>query len=115
MDLCISFVLLYEIKCILCLLLAVLQKTVASCTAKTGKAFMMELRRCLSHENFKLIMEALQSYKTTDDLSDLLANVTEPLIQDHNTHCLLRGVKSRHILQANYIPTANSTNMPSNI
>uniref|UniRef100_A0A8C1WR91 Regulator of telomere elongation helicase 1 n=1 Tax=Cyprinus carpio TaxID=7962 RepID=A0A8C1WR91_CYPCA len=56
------------------------------------KAFMMELRRCLSHENFKLIMEALQSYKTSDDLSDLLANVTEPLIQDHNTHCLLRGL-----------------------
>uniref|UniRef100_A0A671NT13 Regulator of telomere elongation helicase 1 n=1 Tax=Sinocyclocheilus anshuiensis TaxID=1608454 RepID=A0A671NT13_9TELE len=68
------------------------RKTVASCTAKTGKAFMMELRRCLSHENFKLIMEGLQSYKTTDDLSDLLANVTEPLIQDHNTHCLLRGL-----------------------
>uniref|UniRef100_A0A672PN69 Regulator of telomere elongation helicase 1 homolog n=1 Tax=Sinocyclocheilus grahami TaxID=75366 RepID=A0A672PN69_SINGR len=68
------------------------RKTVASCTAKTGKDFMMELRRCLSHENFKLIMEALQSYKTTDDLSDLLANVTEPLIQDHNTHCLLRGL-----------------------
>uniref|UniRef100_A0A671NM91 Regulator of telomere elongation helicase 1 n=1 Tax=Sinocyclocheilus anshuiensis TaxID=1608454 RepID=A0A671NM91_9TELE len=68
------------------------EKTVASCTAKTGKAFMMELRRCLSHENFKLIMEGLQSYKTTDDLSDLLANVTEPLIQDHNTHCLLRGL-----------------------
>uniref|UniRef100_A0A8C2IFK8 Regulator of telomere elongation helicase 1 n=1 Tax=Cyprinus carpio TaxID=7962 RepID=A0A8C2IFK8_CYPCA len=68
------------------------RKTVASCTAKTGKAFMMELRRCLSHENFKLIMEALQSYKTSDDLSDLLANVTEPLIQDHNTHCLLRGL-----------------------
>uniref|UniRef100_A0A9J7XHR3 Regulator of telomere elongation helicase 1 n=1 Tax=Cyprinus carpio carpio TaxID=630221 RepID=A0A9J7XHR3_CYPCA len=68
------------------------RKTVASCTAKTGKAFMMELRRCLSHENFKLIMEALQSYKTSDDLSDLLAIVTEPLIQDHNTHCLLRGL-----------------------
>uniref|UniRef100_A0A671NT03 Regulator of telomere elongation helicase 1 n=1 Tax=Sinocyclocheilus anshuiensis TaxID=1608454 RepID=A0A671NT03_9TELE len=66
--------------------------SLASCTAKTGKAFMMELRRCLSHENFKLIMEGLQSYKTTDDLSDLLANVTEPLIQDHNTHCLLRGL-----------------------
>uniref|UniRef100_A0A671QI07 Regulator of telomere elongation helicase 1 n=1 Tax=Sinocyclocheilus anshuiensis TaxID=1608454 RepID=A0A671QI07_9TELE len=68
------------------------EKTVASSTAKTGKAFMMELRRCLSHENFKLIMEALQSYKTTDDLSNLLANVVEPLIQDHNTHCLLRGL-----------------------
>uniref|UniRef100_A0A672Q0L7 Regulator of telomere elongation helicase 1 n=1 Tax=Sinocyclocheilus grahami TaxID=75366 RepID=A0A672Q0L7_SINGR len=68
------------------------RKTVASSTAKTGKAFMMELRRCLSHENFKLIMEALQSYKTTDDLSNLLANVAEPLIQDHNTHCLLRGL-----------------------
>ncbi|XP_016312364.1 regulator of telomere elongation helicase 1-like [Sinocyclocheilus anshuiensis] len=79
-------------KCTFCLLLAVLQKTVASSTAKTGKAFMMELRRCLSHENFKLIMEALQSYKTTDDLSNLLANVVEPLIQDHNTHCLLRGL-----------------------
>uniref|UniRef100_A0A672Q0A6 Regulator of telomere elongation helicase 1 n=1 Tax=Sinocyclocheilus grahami TaxID=75366 RepID=A0A672Q0A6_SINGR len=49
-------------------------------------------KRCLSHENFKLIMEALQSYKTTDDLSNLLANVAEPLIQDHNTHCLLRGL-----------------------
>uniref|UniRef100_A0A671QMP6 Regulator of telomere elongation helicase 1 n=1 Tax=Sinocyclocheilus anshuiensis TaxID=1608454 RepID=A0A671QMP6_9TELE len=80
------------LKCTFCLLLAVLQKTVASSTAKTGKAFMMELRRCLSHENFKLIMEALQSYKTTDDLSNLLANVVEPLIQDHNTHCLLRGL-----------------------
>ncbi|KAK7127973.1 hypothetical protein R3I93_020529 [Phoxinus phoxinus] len=68
------------------------RKTTASCTAKTGKAFMIELRRCLSHENFKLIMEALQSYKTTDDLSNLLANVAEPLIQDHNTHNLLRGL-----------------------
>lgn len=68
------------------------RKTVAPCTEKTGKAFMMELRRCLSHENFKLIMEALQSYKTSDDLSDLLTNVTEPLMQDPNTHGLLRGL-----------------------
>nr|AAH90710.1 Zgc:113114 [Danio rerio] len=68
------------------------RETVTSHTAKTGKAFMMELRRCLSHENFKLIMEALQSYKTADDLNNLLATVAEPLIQDHNTHSLLRGL-----------------------
>lgn len=84
------------------LLLAVLQETVASHTAKTGKAFMMELRRCLSHENFKLIMEALQSYKTADDLNNLLATVAEPLIQDHNTHSLLRGAQSQQIHIVNW-------------
>ncbi|XP_051957724.1 LOW QUALITY PROTEIN: regulator of telomere elongation helicase 1-like [Xyrauchen texanus] len=68
------------------------RKVIASCTAKTGRAFMIELRRCLGHENFKLIMEALQAYKATDDLSDLLTNVTEPLIQHPNTHNLLRGL-----------------------
>ncbi|XP_051528056.1 regulator of telomere elongation helicase 1-like isoform X2 [Myxocyprinus asiaticus] len=68
------------------------RKVVASCSAKTGKAFMIELRRCLSHENFKLIMETLQAYKATDDFHDLLTNVTEPLIQDPNTHSLLRGL-----------------------
>lgn len=62
-------------------------------SAKTGKAFMIELKRCLSHENFKIIMVALQAYKATDDLNDLLTNVTEPLIQDPNTHSLLRGKK----------------------
>ncbi|XP_057218677.1 regulator of telomere elongation helicase 1 isoform X2 [Triplophysa rosa] len=66
--------------------------TVDSSSAKTGKAFMIELKRCLSHENFKIIMVALQAYKATDDLNDLLTNVTEPLIQDPNTHSLLRGL-----------------------
>lgn len=53
---------------------------------------MIELRRCLSQENFKSIMEALQAYKATDDLIPLLTNVTEPLIQDPNTHSLFRGI-----------------------
>lgn len=61
-----------------------------SCTEKTGNAFIVELRRCLSHENLKIIMEALQWYKTTDDLSNFLANVVEPLVRD--THGLLRGL-----------------------
>lgn len=60
-----------------------------SCTEKTGNAFIVELRRCLSHENLKIIMEALQWYKTTDDLSNFLVNVVEPLVRD--THGLLRG------------------------
>ncbi|XP_051967242.1 regulator of telomere elongation helicase 1 [Xyrauchen texanus] len=68
------------------------RKEVASCSAKTSQTFMIELRRCLSHENFKIIMEALQAYKATDDLSGLLTNVIEPLIQDPNTHSLLRGL-----------------------
>ncbi|KAK7116907.1 hypothetical protein R3I94_023261 [Phoxinus phoxinus] len=65
-------------------------KTANSCTEKTGNAFMMELRRCLSHESFKIIVEALQSYRTTDDLSNFLVNMVEPLIRD--THGLLRGL-----------------------
>lgn len=68
------------------------RRTVVPSSAKTGKAFMIELRRCLSHENFKIIMEALQAYKATDDLIALLTNVTEPLIQDPNTHSLFRGL-----------------------
>ncbi|KTF90069.1 hypothetical protein cypCar_00036084, partial [Cyprinus carpio] len=64
-------------------------KTMNSCTEKTGNAFIVELRRCLSHENLKIIMEALQWYKTTDDLSNFLVNVVEPLVRD--THGLLRG------------------------
>ncbi|XP_042610078.1 regulator of telomere elongation helicase 1-like isoform X2 [Cyprinus carpio] len=66
------------------------RKTTNSYTEKTGNAFIVELRRCLSHENFKIIMEALQWYKTTDDLSNFLANVVEPLVRD--THGLLRGL-----------------------
>nr|XP_055039817.1 regulator of telomere elongation helicase 1 [Misgurnus anguillicaudatus] len=68
------------------------RRTVVPCTAKTGKDFMLELKRCLSHENFKIIMEALQTYKATDDLTVLLTNVAEPLIQDPNTHSLFRGL-----------------------
>ncbi|XDV51058.1 hypothetical protein PO909_020008 [Leuciscus waleckii] len=66
------------------------RKTMDSCTEKAGNVFMMELRRCLSNENFRIIMEALHLYKTTDDLSNFLANVVEPLIRD--THGLLRGL-----------------------
>uniref|UniRef100_A0A8C1R5P6 Regulator of telomere elongation helicase 1 n=1 Tax=Cyprinus carpio TaxID=7962 RepID=A0A8C1R5P6_CYPCA len=73
---------------VFCLLL--FQKTTNSYTEKTGNAFIVELRRCLSHENLKIIMEALQWYKTTDDLSNFLANVVEPLVRE--THGLLRGL-----------------------
>ncbi|TRY98694.1 hypothetical protein DNTS_004808 [Danionella cerebrum] len=66
--------------------------TVASSSASTGKAFMMELRRSLSQENFNIVMKALQTYKTSDEIHQLVASVTTPLTQDHFTHRLMRGL-----------------------
>ncbi|TSM94697.1 Regulator of telomere elongation helicase 1 [Bagarius yarrelli] len=57
-----------------------------------GKAFMMELKRALSQESFKQIMFGLQVYKATDDLNNLLTKAADLLIQDPNTHILLRGL-----------------------
>lgn len=53
---------------------------------------MLELKRNLSQESFTQIMHALQVYKATDNLNDLLAKAADIFIQDPNTHILLRGV-----------------------
>ncbi|MCJ8737913.1 hypothetical protein PDJAM_G00029500 [Pangasius djambal] len=68
------------------------RKPIDSSAAGKGKAFMLELKRSLSLESFTQIMHALQVYKATDNLSDLVAKAADLLIQDPNTHILLRGL-----------------------
>lgn len=53
---------------------------------------MLELKKSLSQESFTQIMHALQVYKATDNLDDLVAKAADLLIQDPNTHILLRGM-----------------------
>ncbi|KAK6307946.1 hypothetical protein J4Q44_G00212170 [Coregonus suidteri] len=60
---------------------------------KAGKAksFLAEMKRSLSQVNFQRIMAALQTYKRTDDLDELLAEAADLFTGDANTHNLLRG------------------------
>ncbi|XP_053368397.1 regulator of telomere elongation helicase 1 [Clarias gariepinus] len=68
------------------------RKPIVSSAADKGKSFMLELKKNLSQESFTQIMYALQMYKTTDNLNDLMAKAADLLIQDPNTHILLRGI-----------------------
>lgn len=58
-----------------------------------AKTFLAEMKRSLSQVNFDHIVLALQSYKKTDNLDVLLSEIAV-LIEDANTHSLLRGMSS---------------------
>ncbi|AWP09173.1 putative regulator of telomere elongation helicase 1 [Scophthalmus maximus] len=64
----------------------------ASGEGKAGRAktFLAEMKKSLSRVNFDHIVQALQTYKKTDDL-DVLLTETSVLTEDTNTHGLLRG------------------------
>ncbi|XP_037401247.1 regulator of telomere elongation helicase 1 isoform X1 [Pygocentrus nattereri] len=68
------------------------RKPVESSAAGRGKTFMLELKKSLSQDSFTKMMHALQVYKATDNLDDLVTKAAELLIQDPNTHSLLRGL-----------------------
>ncbi|GAA6102470.1 regulator of telomere elongation helicase 1 isoform X1 [Tachysurus ichikawai] len=68
------------------------RQPIDSSAAGKGKAFMLELKRNLSQESFTQIMHALQVYKATDNLNNLLAKAADLLVPDPNTHILLRGL-----------------------
>uniref|UniRef100_A0A4W6E8K8 Regulator of telomere elongation helicase 1 n=1 Tax=Lates calcarifer TaxID=8187 RepID=A0A4W6E8K8_LATCA len=54
-------------------------------------AFLAEMKKSLSQVNFNHIIQALQTYKKTDNL-DVLLTETAVLTEDTNTHSLLRGL-----------------------
>ncbi|KAM9856085.1 regulator of telomere elongation helicase 1 [Aulostomus maculatus] len=58
--------------------------------ASRAKMFLAEMKKSLSQANFDRIVQALQTYKRTDDL-DVLLSETAVLNEDANTHSLLRG------------------------
>lgn len=62
-------------------------------TASRVKAFLAEMKKSLSQVNFNHIIQALQTYKKTDNL-DVLLTETAVLTEDTNTHSLLRGKSS---------------------
>lgn len=55
-----------------------------------AKSFLAEMKKTLSQVNFNLVVRALQSYKTSDDLQALLT-ATAFLSEDGSAHSLLRG------------------------
>lgn len=55
-----------------------------------AKSFLAEMKKTLSQVNFNLVVRALQSYKTSDDLQALLT-ATAFLSEDGSSHSLLRG------------------------
>uniref|UniRef100_A0AAY4ER15 Regulator of telomere elongation helicase 1 n=1 Tax=Denticeps clupeoides TaxID=299321 RepID=A0AAY4ER15_9TELE len=57
-----------------------------------GRTFMLDLKKNLSHDSFTQLMHALQLYKNSDDLEELVAKGAELLTRDPNTHSLLRGL-----------------------
>lgn len=61
------------------------------CKAGKAKQFLADMKRTLSKVSFDRIVEALQTYKKTDNL-DILLTETAVLAEDPNTHSLLRGV-----------------------
>ena len=61
--------------------------------AGRAKTFLAELKKSLSQVNFDRIVQALQTYKKTDNL-DVLLTETAVLTEDTNTHSLLRGKSS---------------------
>ncbi|KAM9342686.1 regulator of telomere elongation helicase 1 isoform 2-T2 [Pholidichthys leucotaenia] len=56
-----------------------------------AKTFLADMKKSLSQVTFDRIIQALQTYKKTDDL-DLLLTETAVLSEDANTHSLLRGL-----------------------
>ncbi|KAK2850793.1 hypothetical protein Q5P01_007069 [Channa striata] len=58
--------------------------------ARRAKRFLAEMKKSLSQVNFDRIIEALQTYKKTDNL-DVLLTETAVLAEDANTHSLLHG------------------------
>ncbi|XP_061591579.1 regulator of telomere elongation helicase 1 isoform X2 [Cololabis saira] len=58
--------------------------------ASRAKQFLADMKKSLSKVTFDRIVRALQTYKTDDNLDNLLAE-TAVLSEDANTHCLLRG------------------------
>nr|XP_046251810.1 regulator of telomere elongation helicase 1 [Scatophagus argus] len=59
--------------------------------ASRAKIFLAEMKKSLSQVNFDRIIQALQTYKKTDNL-DVLLSETAVLTEDANTYSLLRGV-----------------------
>ncbi|XP_035513302.1 regulator of telomere elongation helicase 1 [Morone saxatilis] len=59
--------------------------------ASRAKNFLAEMKKSLSQVTFDRIVQALQTYKKTDNL-DVLLTETAVLTEDTNTHSLLRGV-----------------------
>uniref|UniRef100_A0A3B3HYD3 Uncharacterized protein n=1 Tax=Oryzias latipes TaxID=8090 RepID=A0A3B3HYD3_ORYLA len=57
---------------------------------ETAKLFLADMKKSLSKVNFDRIVQALQTYKKTDEL-DVLLTGTAVLSEDANTHSLLRG------------------------
>lgn len=59
---------------------------------KTSRAsqHLADMKKSLSKEHFDRIIAALQTYKNSDRLDDLLAE-TSVLSEDRHTHSLLRG------------------------
>ncbi|KAM4562897.1 regulator of telomere elongation helicase 1 [Odontesthes bonariensis] len=58
--------------------------------AGRAKQFLADMKKSLSKVSFDRIVQALQSYKTSDNLQVLLTE-TAVLTEDANTHSLLRG------------------------
>ncbi|KAM8830526.1 regulator of telomere elongation helicase 1 isoform 2-T2 [Synchiropus picturatus] len=58
--------------------------------ASTVKNVLIEMKKSLSQVTFEQVMEALQTYKKTNNLDTLLSQ-TAVLLEDANTHSLLRG------------------------
>ncbi|XP_067447279.1 regulator of telomere elongation helicase 1 isoform X2 [Thunnus thynnus] len=58
--------------------------------ASRAKTFLAEMKKSLSQVNFERVVQALQTYKKTDNL-DLLLTETAVLAEDSNTHSLLWG------------------------
>lgn len=55
-----------------------------------AKTFLAEMRKSLSQVSFDRVLQALQTYKKTDEL-DVLLSETAVFTEDANTHGLLRG------------------------
>uniref|UniRef100_A0A667WAD7 Regulator of telomere elongation helicase 1 n=1 Tax=Myripristis murdjan TaxID=586833 RepID=A0A667WAD7_9TELE len=61
------------------------------CKADKAKKFLAEMKKSLSQVNFDRIVQALQTYKRTDNIDVLLTDAADLLAGDANTHSLLRG------------------------
>ncbi|KAJ0036143.1 hypothetical protein NQD34_004820 [Periophthalmus magnuspinnatus] len=61
------------------------------CSSSRAKGFLAEMKKTLSQVHFERIIQALQTYKKTDDLDTLLVE-TSVLAEDANTHTLLCGL-----------------------
>lgn len=62
--------------------------------ASRAKKFLADMKKSLSQASFERIVQALQTYKKTDNL-DILLKETAVLTEDTNTHSLFRGKSSK--------------------